>query len=213
MHYLNEARVLSITIVGWIAAVVSLEWTTRLLAPGWFMVILLSLMTLEILSKYWKGPENGQEFNWEDCVKRKFMLISLVLVAFLMDMLMIVGTHWLNNVGLFSGIDMGPWFAGIMLITVGTQIWLIAAEASRIIDTVAHSEGEENIPPVILWVIRQLRKADRMKYAEKHPEEAPRPLVRREYDDLTEDDVRDLLQKMKDRRDLDPPPDPLGKKP
>lgn len=208
-YYLSQTKVAVATAFAWVAAVASWEWTNHLLAPGWFMVILLAFMTIEMVTKFWKSPKGGGEFPWEENVKQKILLILLVIVGFLLDMVVIVLMRWIPEL---IGIETdwtGPWGKGYLIVTVGTQLWLATAEGSRIVDNIAHSAGEENIPPVILWVIRQLRRADHVRYAKSSDGADGKLPPRRWYDDLTEEDVRVMLRQMDERRNLEPPPPPM----
>lgn len=195
-----SAALSAVLVAGW-------NWTAPILAPGWFIVILLAAMTVELWTHHTavRGPNGTGTHDWAGCVQEKLLLLALVAVALLLDLMVIllmraVPDEWAHIAG--------PWGAGVMVITISTQVWLIIAEAVRIVDHVAHRTGQENIPPVILWVIRQLRRADRVRWQQHTADGAPPP--RRWYEDLTEEDVQRLLDTMEQRKTLDTPPEPLG---
>lgn len=178
------------------------------LVPGYFLGALLLMSTLEILTCYFSNPKaQRRAFNWERVITGKFLLVSLVLVAMLLDGMLYFGSRFVP----------GDWEVlgqGILPITISSLTWFLMAEAARTVRNVARSEGDSAIPPVVLWVVRQLRKVDEKRYGEQ---ETP---AHRWTDDLTVEQIEDLL---KQRRQIDgagahpsladvpidPPPPPL----
>jgi hypothetical protein len=195
MNYIFDIKAVSTGAFAAMVALLGQHWVTRLAAPGWFMLILLGLMTVELYTRYRRAPEGGGTYPWERQIAGKIMLVAMVVTAFLLDLLVIGGMYW----GSLSQPEIGPWGKGLFIITTSTQIWLCAAESFRIVDHIAHHTGEENIPPMVLWVIRQLRRTDKIRFQQQKGDAAPPP--RRWYDDMSEDDVKELLRYFNKRDD------------
>lgn len=173
----------------------------RSLVPGVFIGLLLLLMTAEIATSYLSTPPPMRcDFDWEKRTGAKLLLIALVVISALLDGILFMAIVYLP--GGFTRIP--PWAEGLMPVTLSTVIWLSAAEAGRAILHVAQGTDVSNISPVVLWVIRQLRKVDAMRLPDgQMPDQ-------RLMDHVTEDDITELLGKLQKRKDLEEPPPPLA---
>lgn len=176
----------------------------RWLAPGILTIFLLLLMTAEIFTCFLATPKPlRQEYEWEKHVGAKLLLISLVIVSAILDgIFLLVITYYPTGPAALP-----VWAEGFMPVMISTLVWLSAAEAGRAIMHVAHGTDISNISPVVLWVIRQLRKVDMMRLPEG--ENARKRLL----DNVTEDDITELLATLKSRSDLELPPAPLDSGP
>lgn len=174
----------------------------RWLVPGVFAICLLSLMTMEIITSYLSTSKLLRaHFDWEQHVGSKLLLIALVIVSAILDgMLLLVITYYPTGPQSFP-----PWAKGFMPVTISTLVWLGLAEAGRSIIHIAKGTDVSNISPVVLWVIRQLRKVDMMRLPTGESGQ------KRLLDNVTEDDITTLLKELKSRQNLEQPPPPLAK--
>jgi hypothetical protein len=168
-----------------------------LFGPGILVMILMVFMSVEIGTNYRRNPAMGDDYPWTAKVASKVMLLSLVVVAFLLDLIVIVGmSHVPDGVSW----DAGPWARGFPLVTVGAIVWLCVGEGAKIVDHVEKAEGPGAVPPVILWVLRFLRRADEARFRKVHDD--GRPVPKRWTDSLsemTEEDMAEFLKFMESR--------------
>lgn len=205
IHYIVEPKIAA---VGWgiggmvaVAEIATPGNLGRWLAPGWLALILLLLMTIELVTCYYAtAPHARPGYAWERHISSKLLLVMLVVVSLAIDSMILVALTYFPA----PAAGFPAWASGFLPITLSTLVWLNTAEAVRSIGHIAQETGETNIPPVVLWVIRQIRKADLQRLP-------PGAVAnKRMIDDMTEDDIAEFLQQMDKRRRLDPPPPPLG---
>ncbi|MCK9513703.1 MAG: hypothetical protein M0R28_21100 [Pigmentiphaga sp.] len=172
----------------------------RWIAPGLLTLFLLLLMTAEIFTCFLATPKPlRKSYEWEKHVGAKLLLISLVVVSAILDgIFLLVITYYPTGPA-----ELPVWAEGFMPVMISTLIWLSTAEAGRAILHVAHGTDISNISPVVIWVIRQLRKVDMMRLP------AGRQADERLIDRVTEEDITELLGKLKSREELEAPPPPL----
>jgi hypothetical protein len=187
-----------------ITAALEIAWP-QLLAPGWFVFTLLILNSLELGTCFrGKHPLERRDFNWERHIVGKLMILSIAIVALVMDSMVLVIARTIPTLYEFPVIGQG-----FLPITVATLFWLNSAEAYRVIKNVANSEGDMYIPPMVLWILRQIKMTDEARYhvlAGQHlPKDVPTP-PKRWYDNLTEEEVQDFVEYMKTRSNDPPPP-------
>jgi hypothetical protein len=206
--HIAEGKIMA---VGWVTgsalALVNLladaPWT-RWIAPGWFGFTLLLLMTIEMLTCYFgASPAGRRTWPWEKHITSKMLLVALALVSLILDSLILVAVRYLPMFR--AGEDAFPdWATGFLPITLSTLIWLNTAEAVRAVKNIAKTTGDDSIPPIILWVIRQLRKVDQARLPPGAKQD------KRLMDNVTEEDIRTILKRLELQDALDPPPQPLG---
>lgn len=179
-------------VVGTVTAMGAIQFG-QWVAPGFFLVALLALNTLEMLSAWWTTPRGDRgAFGWETRIVGKLLILALVAVSLLLDGMIYFGSTMLPH-------DVLPLLQkGFLPITISSLVWLIVAEASHTVQNIRQSpRAASYIPPVVVWVLNRIRKED----AERYPGPLPRP--RRRIDTLTEEDIRDMLE---NPGDGDPPP-------
>jgi hypothetical protein len=199
-----EAKTLGSTVLAWMAAAASLlggapHWW---LAPGWFTVILLVLMTVEMGTRYRGDPLMGDDYPWITRIASKLMLLSLAVVAFLLDLIIFVGMEHAPD-GLTW--DTGPWAKGFPVITVGALIWLCVAEAIKVVGHVERAEGPGAVPPAITWILQKMRAEDEKRF--RATRDAGAPLPKRWSDklaEMTEEEWARMISYMSENEDLPP---------
>lgn len=168
------------------------------------MVTLLMLMTGEILTCYYITPKiQRPDYAWEEHFETKLVIGTLAIVSLILDSIFIGLFYWLPVVD-FESVPL--WGSGMLPITLSTLLWLNTAEAARVIRNVSKVRGgAASIPPVIIWVLHQLRKIDEARLPPGvHPN-------KRMLDNVTEDDIKFLLKRLEMAGELDPAPAPIEK--
>jgi hypothetical protein len=158
-------------------------------APGYFLVALLAAMTMELLSCYLsKDKPQRREHNWERAFIGKLFIVFLGVCALLLDGAMFFGVRALPVEAKIIG-------NGVLPVTLSSMVWFLVAEVARTVRNVAHYEGTDTtVPPAILLFLRWVKKRD----AERYPGD-PAQLPRRWTDDLTEEQIRDVLEHHRNR--------------
>lgn len=164
-----------------------LAWGTA----GILLLALLLTMTASLLVSYFTLPtEKRPYYNWESEITRKLILLVMVGLSMILDVVLYVGAETMpTRIPILD--------QGYLFLTLTSLLWLIMAEANRIITAVGDSNGSD-VPPTlsflvghVQWVIRNLRKIDRRRYKTlaRHEGEPPR----RWMDELTDTEVADIV--------------------
>lgn len=163
-------------------------------------LVALAMQTLEIVTEWGsKARRRHLPFDAKGNIGGKLMVLSLVLVAALLDRVFI----FLSPESIAASVATWMW------VTKSTLVWIIIGEAVCIVRHIEKSEGETAIPPVVRWVIRQIRVMDQKRW----PGPAGQKPPRRWYDDLTEEDIADLMKKMEERREKGEPTEYIAQHP
>lgn len=185
------------------AAVVEIGWG-KFLAPGWFTLTLLLLSTLELATCYYgKTDSEKKAFHWEKHIVGKLMIISIGIVALILDSIIVVILRTLPGQYQFPLLG-----SGFLPVTVGALIWLNTAEGIRVLNNVARSQGADTIPPILSWFLRKIRQTDEARYHSVLGQHAPTvgPPRHRWQENLTEEEIAAYLEHMKAVSKNDPPP-------
>lgn len=198
-HFKSEMNVMSQT---WtLATAIPLAFLGSYLGAGnvWLLLAVLGVMTLEMVTEWGsKIKRRVPGFDPKRNLASKLMLLSLIVVGFILDRVFIS----LAGPTLSASLDQWMW------VTKSTMVWIIIGEIVCILRHVEQSEGEKVIPPVVRWVIRQIRVMDEKRWP--HPDGKP---PRRWYDDLTDDDISELMKKMEERRKKGEPTEYIARNP
>lgn len=176
----------------------------RFLAPGWYMVTLVPLMTLEILT-CWVSTHKQKKFKWASHIQIKFLLWGFVFIGLVLDSFIIMAVLTIPP-SILDPTSLPFWGTGFLPVTFSVLLWLNTAEIVQSISNIAKRVGAKNIPPTLLWAVAMIRKFDRLR--------APpgTELNKRDSDHIaTLEHVEELLETLKDRGEMIPPPPPLGK--
>jgi hypothetical protein len=171
------------------------DWLGRWLVPGYFLGAMLVMSTMEMVTCYLSHPKaDRRSFNWERSITGKLLLVSLVIVALLLDGMLYFGSRFVP----------GEWQVigqGTLPITISSITWFIIAEAARAVRNVARSEGEGAIPPAVLWFIRLVKRVDEKRFSDTgRPGTAPS----RWTDGLTEAQVAEIIERYRLEAPVDP---------
>jgi hypothetical protein len=142
---------------------------------GLLFVGMLGMMSLELVIGYAAMPVGERKvFQWSHEIVGKILLVSLVAVSVVLDGLILLTAEAID----FSYLPVLR--SGWPFVTCTTLLWLILAQIAGVIEHVRTSEGSENIPPTIEFMVRQvkwgldrLRRVDSVRYQQTHPGEEP----------------------------------------
>jgi len=166
---------------------------------GVMLVALLLFMTGDLLTEYFgMAASERSVYLWEREITGKFLLLTLVVMSIVLDVVIYICARYLP--GEFLVLD-----RGFLFITITTELWLIAAEISRITRNIAHAEGTENIPPPLRMFAKHVRRmlstlrvVDQQRAKEM---DQPRKLNERWYDgELSEEEIQLLAERLSDHR-------------
>jgi hypothetical protein len=183
-----------------ILAEISMEFFRTLLTPGLLTVVLFVIMSAELGTCYHRSVVKKDW--WRKNITTKLMIFGLVVVAFVLDATLIIISSFIRNQNVTRG-EFPIWGAGFLPITIITLVWLITAEALQTTHNIGKKAGFRYVAPVILWAVKQLRKADAMRVPEGMT------MNKRMLDRVTQEDIELLLEKLDERDLLDPPPDEI----
>lgn len=159
-----------------------------------FAIVLVgALLTMawEMVTCWWSQPPSERaRHKWDVAIGKKLIILSLIVPAMVIDWLVAYGTDllWLE----------GTAITDYLPVTVGTLVFTIVAQSLQGIANVQKAEGEQNIPGILIWALRQIRQRDEQRFPH---DGAPH---RRWWDDLTEEQIAEILA----ARRSDPPATP-----
>lgn len=162
-----------------------------------FAIVLVgALLTMawEMVTCWWSQPPVARaNHKWGMAIGQKLIVLSLMVPAMVLDWIIAYAT------GVFW--DDGTIVTEFLPVTVGTLVFTIVAQSLQGIANVQKAEGEQNIPRILVWALRQIRQRDEQRFPY---DGAPR---RRWWDDLTEEQIAQILAARRElSEDDDPPP-------
>lgn len=170
------------------------------------LIGLMVVMFAQLYTSYNRQEHLGLEMDWGKEMRSIGQLFALVIVGVVVDTVIQAQSP--------SGFRDEQGWLRYNVATKSILFWLIGVQILKIVWNVRKTEGTEVIPPVILWFIRQTRFVDAKRWHEHHKEDEVPP--RRWVDDLTEEDVVEVLLAAARRGQQPPaplPPLPLVKEP
>jgi hypothetical protein len=190
-----------------IIAAISLGFEAILWVPaGVLLLSLLLLMTADLVTEFFGVPrEDRHEYPWDREITGKFLQLVLVVMSLVLDVVIYVSASYLpQELAILSG--------GYLFVTYTTMIWLIAGHVAHITANVASHEGDEVVPPTIgvlarqiRWLLGSLRMIDQRRVRGADLPTPPTALSARWYDDISEDEIKDLARYIESRRGRHPP--------
>lgn len=166
-----------------------------------FAIVLVgALLTMawEMVTCWWSQPPSARaSHKWGVAIGKKLIILSLIVPAMVLDWIVSYATNvfW----------DEGTMVTEFLPVTVGTLVFTIVAQSLQGIANVQKAEGEENIPRVLVWALRQIRQRDEQRFPY---DGVPR---RRWWDDLTEDQIAEIIALRREPGEDDKDPMPTGK--
>lgn len=186
-------------------ALIEVSWS-RFIAPGWFTFTLLLLSTLELATCFYgKNDEDRRAFGWEKHIIGKLMIASIAIVALILDSIIVTIVNTMPEHYSFPLLG-----SGFLPITLGALIWLNTAEGIRVLNNVRRSQGDSVVPPIMRWFLEGIRKTDEARYhavlGKNVPDTPPPP--HRWYDNLTDEEIEDFIEHLKNQPEKHNPPPP-----
>lgn len=190
IQYIFHPRIMKIGVaMGALVLSVDVVALRSILAPAYFIVLLLAASTLEMFTCYRAKTINQKEFHsWRREILGKLTIIALAVLGMILDVTVYLLANMMPDRYRILA-------TGLPAITITTSVWLITAEGVKIIENVEKGAGKGYIPPPLRSVIAMIRRVD----GSRRPSDVDESRWYDGLEELSDEDIMTAIRSARER--------------